>query len=53
MAHYSSPFLKYPYPFFYFLSFFAMPMACGSSGARDRTHAAAMTQVAAVTMADP
>ena len=31
----------------------AAPMACGSSWARDRTHATAATQTTAVTMANP
>ena len=33
--------------------FLAMPTACGSSHARDRTHATAVTWAAAVTTLDP
>ena len=39
--------------FILFYSFLAMPVACGSSWARDQTHATAVTQAAAVTTLDP
>lgn len=39
--------------FFLFFSFLALPLAHGSSQTRARTHAAAVTQVAAVTTPDP
>lgn len=38
---------------FFFLSFLAVPVACGSSRARDQTRAMAVTRVIAVKTADP
>ena len=37
----------------FFFSFLTLPVACGSSHARDRTCATAVTQAAAMTMPDP
>ena len=45
---------KYHFTLASFFSFLAMPVACGSSQARDQTQdAKAVTQDAAVTMLDP